>query len=807
MVTMKRLLVVSCLFFALQDADAQSPDSTFWSPNGPVNSIVLKDSTLFVGGNFDQVSPVTGSFVRLDTSTALPDPALFKLNGTVHAMVMDSLGYIYIGGNFSRAGNQSVENLIRITPTGQFDNSFVHSIDGPVYALCIDYSDTSWPTPGLTLFIGGEFDYVNGELRHNAAAINVDANAVTMFDPNTNGPVYAMLVDSFSSYIYIGGDFTAVGTLSPPYVAKVNRIDGVPFSFNAVPWTATPNTNGPVHAIANVGSNVMIGGEFTSFASIQRKGLAILHWYNGALQPLSAGLNGSVNVIRQVGSKYYFGGSFSIAGGDFRDNIACVDDSFNLFPWQPPLSGPVYTITMIDSVKMFVGGDFLQADGDSVIRGALIDTAGAGFVHPWRPLINASVYASAVDTLGRLYVGGAFFGMGGVPRQNLCAINVNLGTPTSWNPQVNYPVNLLLLDSDTLYVAGDFTVIDNFARNRIAAINIGTNVLTNFNPGVNGLIRTLSIKDSMLYCGGNFSLIGGQPRDNLARVNKFSGQTSFWNPGCMGTVNAILPTNDWIYVAGFYSTIGGQSRENLSRLSFEDGTPDWNWICDTDDGIYHAEFYNNNIVLGGWFATVNGQAALDFAVVDTASRQVQVGTFSSDGFVRTFTRFGDDFFISGSFDLINNQYHSRLFDFDFGDNGADNWSPAPNATPESMICTGPRLYIGGAMSTTGGVYHPFLQVLNVQWITSVAENNPENENLLSVYPVPSNDMIIVQMDQGESETYYAITDLTGKTVQEGWIDLSTNQANINVATLSSGTYILQVNSNDLSLSTRVIVAR
>ena len=111
------------------------------------------------------------------------------------------------------------------------------------------------------------------------------------------------------------------------------------------------------------------------------------------------------------------------------------------------------------------------------------------------------------------------------------------------------------------------------------------------------------------------------------------------------------------------------------------------------------------------------------------------------------------------------------------------------------------------MSTTGGVYHPFLQVLNVQWITSVAENNPENENLLSVYPVPSNDMIIVQMDQGESETYYAITDLTGKTVQEGWIDLSTNQANINVATLSSGTYILQVNSNDLSLSTRVIVAR
>lgn len=807
MVKMKRLLVFFVVFAVMHVGNAQVPDSTFWAPNGPVNSIVLRDSILFVGGDFDQISPVTGSLVRLDTATAIPDPSLFKVNGTVYAMAVDSNGYIYIGGSFSRAGNQTVENLIRITPTGEFDNSFVHSIDGTVYSLCISYGDTSWPIQGATLFIGGEFSLIDGESRHNAAALAIDLNLVTSFDPNTNGSVYAMHVDTASTYMYIGGDFTQVGTFSPPYLAKVSRLDGSPFSFNAVPWTAVPNTNGPVRSIASAGTNVMIGGEFTTFASIQCRGLALLDAYSGLWQSLNSGVNGTVYTIKQIGEKYYFGGEFTIAGGDFRDNIACFDDSFNLFPFQPNLGGTVYSITMIDSVKMFVGGDFVQFYGDSVLRGALIDTAGLGLLHTWGPGINASVYTSVLDTAGRLYVGGAFFGMRGVPRQNLCSININNGIPTAWQSAVNYQVNLLLLDADTMYVAGDFTAIDNTARNRIASINVSTNSLTNFNPGVNGLVRTMDVKDSMLYCGGNFSLIGGQPRTNIGRINKYSGQTSFWNPGCAGTVNSILPTNDWIYVAGFYSTIGNQMRENLSRLNPGDGTPDYNWICDTDDGIYHAEFFNNNIVLGGWFGTVNGQAAQDFAIVDTATRQMQQENFACDGFVRTFTRFNDDFFVSGSFDLVNNQFQPRLFDFDYSDNAVDTWTPSPNANPESMICTGPRLYIGGAMSTTGGIYHPYLQVFDVPWITEVEENSFQSTSLLTVYPVPASNEITLSLEGGIDVTRYSITDLTGKVVVQGVLDRSAEQNTISVLLLASGTYILQVATEDGVSSSRIIIAR
>lgn len=788
-----RLLAVFLGVLCTIGTMAQRPDSTFWVPNGPVETLLLHDTTVIIGGAFDQVSPVTGNFIRTNTVNGEPDLTLFKINGPVYATCVDTFGYIYVGGSFSRAGNTNVQNLFRLTPAGVFDHSFIPSVDGPVYSLC---------TFKFDLYIGGDFSTIDGEMRGNCASINISTDSLNSFDADTDGPVYCMAVDTLFGGLIIGGDFAAVGSFSPPFLAKVDIEAGWPITFGSVPWTASPNCNGPVYDIELSGNALFIAGEFTHLGPITCLGLAKLQRSNGAVIATNANVVGQVYTIEIIDSSVFIGGSFNSVGLQARQNLACVDLDFALQSWAPSASGTVHTIRKLDSIRLAIGGDFLLMNGDSCGRAALINSTDSGSLFVWNPMFNGTVRTIIADVSGRLYAGGDFFGMGGEFRNNLCALSVNSGVVTAWNPKVNNAVHTMSLDDDSLYFAGDFTSVNGNTRGRIAAIDLGTSALLPFNPGVNGWVRTIAITDSSLYFGGNFTTLGGQARMNIGKVDKFTGAATSWNPGCAGTVNSILPASNWIYVAGFYSTIAGFGRENLARLDPASGIADWNWICDTDDGIYHAEFYNGKLALGGWFSTVNGQTAPDFAFVDTLSLQVTATTFSCDGFVRTFTTYGDDFFLSGVYDVVNNQYHPRLVAYDEGNAVVDPWTPAPNAAPLAMEVTASRIFLGGAMSTTAGAFHPFLQVLDIQWVTPVEEHTAVS-SAFEIYPVPASDNVTIIT--GADATQYTITDVTGKTVQAGALNLQNGRTEISVGELAGGLYILTVYGAGAPLSRRMII--
>lgn len=791
MVVRGRLLVIFAGVLCSLHCIAQTVDTAFWVPNGKVESLVLHDTTVIIGGDFDQVSPITGSFVRLDTVTARFDSSLFKVNGSVYAICRDSNGYVYVGGSFTRVGGQAVDHLFRLTPAGTFDNSFSCPVDGPVYALCYYNTD---------IYIGGSFSSINGETRNNCGSINVDTGGVNVFDPNVNGPVYCIKADTMYNCMILGGDFTGVGAFSPPYIAKVFCYLGQPWTFSAVPWSANPNADGPVYDIEIIGNRVIIGGEFLSFGAVNKRGLAKLILYNGSVVADNALVNGSVYDIVTIDSTIYLGGLFNAVGQTPRQNLANVDFFFNLQNWKPSTDGVVKTMTIMgDSSRFFVGGDFVKVNGDTCQRGALITFNDTGTAANWNPMINHRVRASYRDTSGRLYVGGEFFGAGGVIRNNLCALSVNSGKVTGWNPDVSHPVRTITLDEDTLYFAGDFSAVGGIARGRIASIDLGTSTLTPFNPGVNGLVRTIEVTDSVVYFGGNFTTLGGQPRQNIGKVDKYTSLARPWNPGCLGTVNSIHATPAWIYVAGFYNTIAGVTRQNLARLQPVQGYADWNWICDTDDGIYQTEFYNGKMVLGGWFSTVNGTPASDFVYLDTASLQVTTPAFACDGFVSRFTNYGDDFFLAGMFDIVNAQYKPRLAAFDDGNNAVDTWSPLVNSTPESMQATSTRLYAGGAMTSCGSTFHPFLQVISIQWVTGLDET--QTQNAFDVYPVPATDFITVKAD---GMTRYEITDIAGKIVRTGTLD-GTTENSISIAELAPGAYVLTLrDENDNASSQKII---
>lgn len=793
MVNLGRLLVVFACVLCVTKLSAQQPDTTFWVPNGPVNSLVLHDSTVILGGDFDIVSPVTGSFVRLDTLTAAVDPNLFKVNGTVYATVMDTAGNIYVGGSFTRAGNTSVNNLFRINTDGTFDHSFVHDVLGTVYCLALHDTD---------LFIGGEFTNIDGVVRNNFGGISLNTGLVNDCNPDVNGPVYCMEVDLVFMRMMIGGDFTGVGPFQPPYLAKISMETGVVFPGTAVPWTATPNVNGPVYDIQQDGFRVYIAGEFTLFGNIPRVGIAALLNSDGSLLPYDAQVMGAVFEMEFADTSVYIGGSFTSAGGQPRNNIACISRDLVLRAWwNVGANGIVRTIVPLDKTRLFVGGEFTLFGGDTCGRGAILDKA---TVQPldWDPNFNGNVYTAICDTFLRLYAAGGFFGAAGVLRNNLCALNVNTGMATAWNPKVNAPVQTMTLDGDTLYLAGDFTSVNATSRGRVAAIDLNSSNLLPFNPVVNGLVRTMAVTDSMVYFGGNFTVLGGQPRNNIGNVVKSNSLATPWNPNCLGTVNSILLDQSWVYVTGYYNTISGVTRENMARLNPVTAVADWNWVCDTDQGIYEAKFYNGSIALGGWFSTVNGQGSPGLAIVDTATLALSPVNFASNGFVTTFATYGDDFFLSGPFSIVNAQYQPRLIAYDEGNSAIDPWTPGPNAPPNCIQATATRLFIGGQMTTTSGLFHPYFQVLNTQWVTG-ADEVPHTESAFTVYPVPAGDFITIESKKNFAS--YTITDLTGKIVQAGILETGSSLQTISVVDLSAGMYVLNLATAERESSSRKIV--
>ena len=65
---------------------------------------------------------------------------------------------------------------------------------------------------GTTIVIGGNFTQVNGLVRNRMAAFAASTGALSPFAPSVNGVVKAVIPGPDDNSVYIGGDFTQVGS-------------------------------------------------------------------------------------------------------------------------------------------------------------------------------------------------------------------------------------------------------------------------------------------------------------------------------------------------------------------------------------------------------------------------------------------------------------------------------------------------------------------------------------------------------------------------------------------------------------------
>ncbi len=198
----------------------------------------------------------------------------------------------------------------------------------------------------------------------------------------------------------------------------------------------------------------------------------------------------------------------------------------------------------------------------------------------------------------------------------------------SWVP--NGTVYAMARSGNRIYLGGSFTTLtdpttgQSVSRSHVAALDATTGAPLAWNPGVNGVVRALAVApNSKVYAGGNFTAAGGQSAVNLAAFTSGGARATVWKAEANNVVRDIAVDGTRIYVAGNFGKINGATRVRLARVSAWSGSLDRSFQARVGGGyVYSMAFSGSDILLGGNFKSLGGQARLFSGSVTRATGAV-----------------------------------------------------------------------------------------------------------------------------------------------------------------------------------------
>ena len=345
-------------------------------------------------------------------------------------------------------------------------------------------------------------------------------------------------------------------------------------------------TDGKVNAIVVGNGKIYIGGSFTHVRApgapaggAVRNHLAALNVHTGALMPWNPGANDIVNALalKPNGKTIYVGGHFTKVHGAARLHIAAVNaSSSTLRPWKANANGKVDVIKATRT-RVYFGGTFTTLKGKVRNRLGAVSAGSSAPLIGWTPHASSEVYTLQLSATGkRMYVGGAFDHMNGKLANHLSAVKTagSGAIAKKFHFHPSYPVFSLTLAGPTLFVGG--------AGNggHVAAVTFKTSharwdVLTD------GDVRAITLRKGIVYVGGHFNnycqnhagtgtpLLCTTPlgRRKFLAVNQATGNLTNWNPiaDSVQGAFAIRSTKTQVMAGGSFKNVHGQAQEGFVR--------------------------------------------------------------------------------------------------------------------------------------------------------------------------------------------------------------------------------------------------
>ena len=233
----------------------------------------------------------------------MPEP-----NASVNA-VAAAADNVVLGGAFGAVGGEPRFNVAAIEPDGTLA-AWKPDATGSVHALEL---------VGSTVYLGGRFANVAKQgggfiTRNRAAAVDTTAGQATAWDPDVTGDDVRTLA-VVGTTVYLGGEFTKIGTTSRNNAGAVDVQGGVDLGWSPEPIAGIDG----VHAIEPAGSTIFIGGDFQTITNAAgtgtapRKFVAAVNAATGFDTGWDATVNGRVLGLALSGSTLYMVGGFGLS--------------------------------------------------------------------------------------------------------------------------------------------------------------------------------------------------------------------------------------------------------------------------------------------------------------------------------------------------------------------------------------------------------------------------------------------------------------------------------------------------------------
>ncbi len=333
-------------------------------------------------------------------------------------------------------------------------------------------------------------------------------------------------------------------------------------------------TNNTVWAIAPVGGNVFVGGQFTSVrppgdpegtGEVARTYLAEFNASTGALvTSFDPTLDGEVTAlaVSPDGSTLYVGGSFTHVNGTYRGYLAAFNVSTGaLTSWNPNATASVLSIAPSpDGSTVYVGGNFGKLGGQVRTRAGAVTSSGTGTLLPWAPNLNGSVTSVAVaPDDSRVLVGGYFTQFNGVTQQSIGSTDPTTGASDPWASTIvpNYSgclsdVKDIIINGTTAYIAAEGTGGGCFDGDWAANVSDGSLIWQN---DCLGATQSLVVINNWLYKGshahdcayapGGFPQVnnpsGGWITHHLLDQSLTDGSLGHWNANTTSSGGGLGP--------------------------------------------------------------------------------------------------------------------------------------------------------------------------------------------------------------------------------------------------------------------------
>lgn len=472
----------------------------------------------------------------------------FTSQPTVNALTMDN-GLLYVGGDFVGAGGQSIPIVAAWNgsewsaigagvPTGNYET---------VYKL--DIADNG------DLIMGGYFHEaghkrVDGMARWTGTEWMAFGAGLTLYEYGDRpGNPYAIVADG-TGRLFVGGEFVTAGG------ERVNHIA----MWQNGRWHNMGGADGRVRALALVGDDLYVGGEFTKVGSdgtgVGASHIARYQISTGTWSALGAGIDGDVRALAFADGILYAGGAFKAAGAVSAEDVAWWDgaqwhafgNTSRIFEVgnQGGEVGTYVNALVVRGDSVYIAGHF-----QTVQRGTnTADLSSFTVVHnvvEWNRVNDQWLYLGDLAKRGVttdgfsglftdaaslalvddvLYIGGAFnqagagsaLGLGAwdIQGDRWLPLNANIGGHESAQ------VTGLAGYGMKVFVAGQFTSVGNTTSRFVAEYDSATNTWATLGIGLkwynDRFTRATAITASKegVYVGGDFDNAGNLSASGFA---------------------------------------------------------------------------------------------------------------------------------------------------------------------------------------------------------------------------------------------------------------------------------------------------